>query len=308
MRINVKSRNVVVGLVAALALATVPTSANSSARSTSSIGSLGSVYFSSGSSVLSPDAKSTLAGWSVSLKQASNVDVTGYVQKSGSSANDLSLSKARAESVVKFLRSIGVTSTFTVKGARTPKSKSSASTARRAEVVITKLVVKPTVKPTVKPSVKPTVKPSVSPSAQPAGSVSASVDAKTLNYIIGMQNATACASVTAKIILTPVGGGSNKVSNAVAGVGKAPKVINSLNLYYDCDFNVTFTGVTPGSYNVAIRLTGPNSSDLYGTDSSAWYTVDTTVSGQLTATLNSPITIQNGRTNSLAKITLDAAT
>ena len=63
MRLNVKSRNVAVGLVAALALATVPTSANSSARSTSSIGSLGSVYFSSGSSVLSPDAKSTLAGW-----------------------------------------------------------------------------------------------------------------------------------------------------------------------------------------------------------------------------------------------------
>jgi len=45
-----------------------------------------------------------------------SVAISGYVQRSASSANDLSLSRARAQEVADFLRGLGVTGTITARG------------------------------------------------------------------------------------------------------------------------------------------------------------------------------------------------
>ena len=74
---------------------------------------LGTVYFSPLSSKLSKAAKNKIEA-SVIAHPAAIYKLTGYVQKSGSSKNDASLSLARARAIETYLVSLGAGVNFTV--------------------------------------------------------------------------------------------------------------------------------------------------------------------------------------------------
>lgn len=94
----------------------------------------GWVQFEPGSAKLSKAAKFELRLFAKANKKATSFKVTGYVQKAGSDANNMKLSKARAKSVRKFLRSLGVTVPIKVKGAKVPKKWGHKASARRAVI------------------------------------------------------------------------------------------------------------------------------------------------------------------------------
>jgi OmpA family len=119
------------------------------------VGSLGSVHFAGGSSELTAEAKRTLTSWTAQLAKADKVQVTGYVEVSGNAAHGLSVSSARAISVMRYLKASGVRATILTRGAGVPSQGGHSVSARRAEVVI--LSLKPTPKPT--PSATPTPTP-----------------------------------------------------------------------------------------------------------------------------------------------------
>jgi len=114
--------------------------------------------------------------------------------------------------------------------------------------------------------------------------------------------------VTAQLILQPDLGGNSIRSTAVAGTGEAPTVIQGTNLYYDCNFSVTFANVPSGTYAAALVLTGSQVENLYSSDPSAWYSTGNSVGGILTINLNDSITVTNNNLTTLKLITLDAAT
>ena len=75
------------------------------------------VYFGAGSAVLTKDAKSELKKLAQRTRAtARQVVAIGYVQESGNTANDRSLSKARADVVAKYLRAQGVKGAYAVYG------------------------------------------------------------------------------------------------------------------------------------------------------------------------------------------------
>lgn len=75
------------------------------------------IYFESGSSVLTDRAKARLRGLVAQTgTQVISVTSVGYVQESGSNANDMSLSTARATSVSTYLRTLGLRGTFSEVG------------------------------------------------------------------------------------------------------------------------------------------------------------------------------------------------
>jgi hypothetical protein len=124
------------------------------------------VYFSSGQSKLDASTKASLSALAKTIKRSDKVFVRGYVQKSGSSKNDMTLATARATSVKAYLVARGVKASISVKGYGLPKSQRSSEKSRRAEIFVIPAAVtpKPTRKPTTKPSPSPTRSPSVSPS------------------------------------------------------------------------------------------------------------------------------------------------
>ena len=113
--------------------------------------------------------------------------------------------------------------------------------------------------------------------------------------------------MTAQLILHPDLGESSIMSTAVAGTGEAATVIQGTNLYYDCNFSVTFANVPTGSYSVALVLTGSQVENLYSSDPSPWYSTGNSVPGILTINLNVLITVTNGNLTTLNLITLDAS-
>ena len=139
-------------LVGAIA---VPAGALVSAKHSVSNKKDGWVQFEAGSATLSKAAKSELRLFVKANKSATSFKVTGYVQKAGSDVNNAKLSKARAKSVRKYLRSLGVTVPITVKGAKVPKKSGSKDSARRAVIKAVK-----------------TSTPSPSPSVDSIGSIS----------------------------------------------------------------------------------------------------------------------------------------
>ena len=68
---------------------------------------VGHVFFAPGSSDLGSDDKAFLLKLSKTHAKATLLGVVGYVQAGGSTANDISLSLARANSVADYLRSVG---------------------------------------------------------------------------------------------------------------------------------------------------------------------------------------------------------
>ncbi len=95
------------------------------------------VYFDSDSAVLTAAAKKTLRGLVKAFRAAGTVEtvrITGFVQPSGSTANDISLSRARAVSVRAYLKQLGVKAAFTIKASGRLKENSAKS--RKAVVVI----------------------------------------------------------------------------------------------------------------------------------------------------------------------------
>ena len=105
--------------------------------------SLGSVYFTPGSSKLSNVAKSKI--WTlVTANPASIYKVTGYVQEARSSKNDSELSLSRARAVETYLASIGAGVNFTVvvDAGLVPVKNGTSDKARRATLFAMTPVVK----------------------------------------------------------------------------------------------------------------------------------------------------------------------
>lgn len=94
----------------------------------------GWVQFAPGSAKLTKAAKSELRAFAKKYKKAKSFKVTGYVQKAGSDANNKKLSTARAKSVRKYLRTIGVKVPVAVKGMKVPKNWGKSASARRAVI------------------------------------------------------------------------------------------------------------------------------------------------------------------------------
>ena len=94
---------------------------------------LGTVYFAPMSSKLSKEAKKKIEA-SVIAHPAAIYKLTGYVQKSGSSKNDASLSLARARAVETYLVSLGAGVNFTVvvDAGLVPAKNGTSNKARRA--------------------------------------------------------------------------------------------------------------------------------------------------------------------------------
>jgi hypothetical protein len=148
------SRAFIFGLLATIVVGTAVAPAQAAPKVSVTTGSLGSVYFASGSARLTPEARATLWGWLPKVNAAATLNVVGYVQKSGSAANDHALSSARAKVVIAFFTNRGASATITAKAGRVPATRGTAASARRAEVVITS--VKPVVHPTPTHSPRPT--------------------------------------------------------------------------------------------------------------------------------------------------------
>lgn len=88
------------------------------------------------SAELTAKAKSRLAQLvSANGSKASRVLVVGFVQPTKSTGNDLALSRDRAQSVVRYLRNLGLTGRFVVRG--DGSARESGSIARRVEVSVT---------------------------------------------------------------------------------------------------------------------------------------------------------------------------
>ncbi|HEY7823491.1 MAG TPA: OmpA family protein, partial [Acidimicrobiia bacterium] len=97
------------------------------------------VYFGRGSSTLDSADKKKLDRLVRRVKDsAQRVRVTGYVQASSSTANDQSLSLARARSVARYLRSQGVDAKYTVRGRGVLDAPSDEARSARVTVVYTK--------------------------------------------------------------------------------------------------------------------------------------------------------------------------
>lgn len=75
------------------------------------------IYFDAGSSRLLPSAQRTLARVATDLSAEASLRITGYVQASGTSANNLSLGLARAAAVRQFLVGHGVRSAISIHSA-----------------------------------------------------------------------------------------------------------------------------------------------------------------------------------------------
>lgn len=94
------------------------------------------VYFAPLSAQLSTSAKATLTRLAKKVgKRAMSSMVVGYVQPTSNTGNDQSLSTARAKKVAAYLRSQGVTGSFTIRG--DGRAKETGATARRVQVTIT---------------------------------------------------------------------------------------------------------------------------------------------------------------------------
>ena len=159
------SKSFVFGLLTAVAVSTAVAPAQAAPTVSVKTGSLGSVYFASGSAKLNSAARITLWRWLPQVNAASTLNVVGYVQKSGSASNDRALSAARAKVVIAFFTNRGVQAGFTAKAGSVPASRGAAASARRAEVVIT--AVKPVVKPTPTTTATPTPTDTPSPTSSP---------------------------------------------------------------------------------------------------------------------------------------------
>jgi len=110
------------------------------------------VFFSVGQSKLSASAKSTLAGLAKSLKTSDTVEVRGYVQKTSSPTNDLSLSTQRASTVKAYLVTLGVKAKISAKGYGLPKSNRSSAQSRRADIYVVHGASSPTPSQSVAPT------------------------------------------------------------------------------------------------------------------------------------------------------------
>ena len=117
-----------------VAMLVSPLGAQASTKHVKSNKKDGWVQFEPGSAKLSKTAKFELRLFAKANKKATSFKVTGYVQKAGSDANNKKLSKARAKSVRKYLRKIGVTVPITEKGAKVPKKWGKKASARRAVI------------------------------------------------------------------------------------------------------------------------------------------------------------------------------
>lgn len=89
------SKSFVFGLLTAVAVSTAVAPAQAAPTVSVKTGSLGSVYFASGSAKLNSAARITLWRWLPQVNAASTLNVVGYVQKSGSASNDRALSGGR---------------------------------------------------------------------------------------------------------------------------------------------------------------------------------------------------------------------
>ncbi|MEY3407045.1 MAG: hypothetical protein RL038_106 [Actinomycetota bacterium] len=93
------------------------------------------VYFSALSAKLTADAKRSLNRMLANLPDDADIRkviLSGFVQPTSNSSNDISLAKARANSVRKFLKALGVKAKFVIK----PRGKASIKSAKARKVVV----------------------------------------------------------------------------------------------------------------------------------------------------------------------------
>lgn len=95
---------------------------------------VGHIFFDSGSAVLTPTSKAFLRKAAQTHAKAAWLSAVGYVQQSGVSANDLSLSSARARSVADFLGDIGYEPDVTTSARGVHPSLTSSPLARRVSL------------------------------------------------------------------------------------------------------------------------------------------------------------------------------
>ena len=94
-------------LISLAAIALTATGMTSASTASDEMAEAGTVFFASGSARLTPAAKQTLKLIAANYSEINTFVLTGYVQKTRSSKNDYSLSKARALRAKKFLRTVG---------------------------------------------------------------------------------------------------------------------------------------------------------------------------------------------------------
>lgn len=216
------------------------------------------VYFSSGQSKLDASTKASLSTLAKTVKSSDIVVVNGFVQKSGSSQNDIRLASARAANVKAYLVALGVKATITTKGYGLPKSQASLSKSRRAEIFIVPAVV-PKPKPTKSPTPKPTPKPTPSPSQSQAATGS----------ISGTIQRNGCVSSTDNLEYVKLYQGATLIATI-----NEPAWSN--NAQYDCQYNYAFQGLPDGTYTVQEEF------QRFGNSPWNWYSVTSAVPGTWT--------------------------
>lgn len=258
MHTSTRTRLLIVGLISALFVSFNVPAAQATSQSSRAGTSLGSVYFQSGSAKLTSAARITLWRHLAKVKTAATVNVVGYVQRSGSAANDLSLSSARAKVVIAFFKNRGASATFTAKAGRVPVALGTAASARRAEIVITsfKTSVKPTPKPTPSASSTPTPTPTPTPTEtfEMSGVIAVNLPAETYTC--------ATAFNVAEIVLSKSGG-----SDYFATIGAFVDVNGDGSR---CEAAWSAASLPAGSYSIAQDLEcDPEICDLF-TVNAAW--------------------------------------
>ena len=98
---------------------------------------VGHIFFSSGSAVLSAKAKAFLRQVNKAHSGATILGVIGYVQQAGTSANDYSLSNARATNVAMYLRTLGFKPKIRKSGRGLPPSRTTSPLSRRVSIYVT---------------------------------------------------------------------------------------------------------------------------------------------------------------------------
>lgn len=184
----------------------------------------GTVYFASGSSVLSKDAKKKLNALVTDLNAGSSVTVNGYVQKAGTNSNNKSLSKARAKAVAKYLKSKGVTVTIEYSGKSLPASKVTSSKARRASIYLT---------------------PATASAPLPTYSVTGSLKIYT--------EVTDCNEHFVDSVSLIASDGSTV--KAVSDLKVSDSLLDTTTFPYTCTYNWTLTEVPAGNYSVKYSIT-----------------------------------------------------
>ena len=250
------------------------------AATTAKVGTVGSVSFASGNATLSTAAKKSLDGWVATLKQASQVKVTGYYVVPGATA---AMGTNRANAVVAYLKSKGVTATFS--------TASATSKSATALIAIVKLASTPT------PSASPTAKPT--PTETGAASLFIKFDQIVVN---GQCTYTGVRLNIGGVAVNPM---LSYITNGNGGFGGFPGGGGGGPTGY-CQGTVTIPNAPVGTFTPELTFQWPSGyQNAFVVNGNTWY-LGTTTNNSARIHYKNTITITKNQTTTIPELDLSS--